>query len=164
MQCVDLVTNFQNKSIISSGRPLTSIPHYCLWVSGDHNHIMSLRICLTSVTKFKITALLATVYIYLQIIVSISHHKTQETRSQGEFYADVENRGNLLGALPAAPGQEPTRERLWKRAWKQREGKNFKSNLKGPCPIWKIKMIDICDLNCQTLSVWNYVQTVCEFF
>ena len=72
---------------------------------------MSLRICLTSVTKFKITALLATVYIYLQIIVSISH-KTQETRSQGEFYADVESRGNLPGALPAAPGQEPTRERL----------------------------------------------------
>ena len=82
---------------------------------------MSLRICLTSVTKFKITALLATVYIYLQIIVSISHHKTQETRSQGEFHADVESRGNLPGALPAAPGHRSQRERDYERELENKE-------------------------------------------
>ena len=89
---------------------------------------MSLRICLTSVTKFKITALLATVYIYLQIIVSISHHKTQETRSQGEFYvyADVESRGNLPGALPAAPGHRSQREReTMKESLKTKRRKEF---------------------------------------
>ena len=81
-----LVAKFHpHNSIISSGRLHTNIPIIICELIGITSNIMSTRVCLTNITKFKLTAFFGTIYVYVQIIARISHHKKQDTRIHGEL-------------------------------------------------------------------------------